>query len=105
MNASTVTDEPGSTDDRLTLSVANHPEIEDSKDGNSYRISGVFTQQATGEYSLDELTSFEPAEATAEEPSEPSGEGEASAGNDSGAAFEEKAKTGYRNPAVDRMMQ
>lgn len=87
---SSVDDQPGATDNRLSLSIGDHPEIKDWQDGKTYRLELVVEQQATGEFNV---VSAQGEEA---EPGE---------GNQSPTPDAEAQETGsdYPNPAVARM--
>lgn len=98
MNGSLNTqEEPGSTDNRLSLSPGDYPFVKDWEDGQEYTLTIKVQQQTSGEFAV---VSAEPQEeAPAEEtPAE-----------DTGEAIEETPPPGKqggmnRNPAMARLM-
>ncbi len=90
-----VDEEPGSVDNRLSLSPGEFPQIKQWQDGSQYKLTLTVVQQSPGEFnvvSIDTAGEAEGEEAAPEtaETGEPAGEGE---------------EGGYPNPAVRRMMR
>ncbi len=89
-----VQEEAGSTDNRLSLSPGEFPQIKDWEDGSKYTVTLTVVQQSPGEFdvvSVDTAGEAEAEEAAPEAQAEPAGEGE--------------GEGGYPNPAVRRMMR
>lgn len=89
-----VQEEAGSTDNRLSLSPGEFPEIKDWQDGTKYRLTLEVVQQSSGEFDVVSVEDARESEATE---AAPAGEAEAEPG-------EAEAQGGYPNPAVRRMM-
>lgn len=96
-------EEQGATDNRMSLSIGEHPDIKDWKDDQEYVFREVRVRQKTpGEFMVISAEAEEPEQSAGDRPYG----NEGARDNETGAPEGEEAAPGSTgNPAIDRLMK